>query len=237
MIEAKGIATTVIGLVRPHLEQTAPPRALWVPFQLGRPLGEPEDAAFQRAVLMQALSLLERPEGRPILEDFDADAPSEQDNPAWTCPVRLTSRSSRPAAALVEALAEELTEVIPYWQAARNRFSRTTVLLSKAEPATWPPYAAAFLSGQVPSEGLVQGQSPALGLRLMCDDLKALYLEAAQSSGPMPSSRQLNDWFWNTTVAADVLRALRAAALASEHAGFKTAGSRFIVPAPFIQKA
>ena len=47
MIEARGIATVVIGLVRPHLETIRPPRALFVPFELGRPLGAPEDAAFQ----------------------------------------------------------------------------------------------------------------------------------------------------------------------------------------------
>ena len=58
MLETRGTPTVAIGLVRPHLEQVRPPRGLWTPFQLGRPLGEPGDAIFQRRVLLQALNLL-----------------------------------------------------------------------------------------------------------------------------------------------------------------------------------
>lgn len=46
MLESLGLTTTVIGLVRPHIEKSANPRGLFVPFPLGRPLGEPGDAAF-----------------------------------------------------------------------------------------------------------------------------------------------------------------------------------------------
>ena len=96
-IEAQGIATTTIGLVRPHMEQSRPPRGLWVPFQLGRPLGEAEDKAFQRRVLIQALHLLERTDGGPIiLEDFPDDPPS------WT---DAEQDRRRPFAALREHLA------------------------------------------------------------------------------------------------------------------------------------
>jgi len=41
---------------------------LMLPFMLGRPLGEPNDAMFQRRVLLQALRLLERDDGPVILE-------------------------------------------------------------------------------------------------------------------------------------------------------------------------
>src|ERR1700721_2901202 len=63
MLEGRGTPTVAIGLVRPQMEKTPPPRGLWTPFQLGRPLGEPEDSAFQRRVLLQALGLLERRDG------------------------------------------------------------------------------------------------------------------------------------------------------------------------------
>ena len=65
MLELKGIPTTTIGLVRPHMDKIGPPRGLWVPFQLGRPLGEPGDKDFQRRVVLQALALLERKDGYP----------------------------------------------------------------------------------------------------------------------------------------------------------------------------
>lgn len=80
-MESRGFATTAIGLVRYQMEQVKPPRGLWTPFQLGRPLGEPEDAVFQRRVLMQALGLLERTDGPVILEDFPDDPPGWSDRP------------------------------------------------------------------------------------------------------------------------------------------------------------
>ena len=50
-----------------------PPRALWVPFIMGRPLGVPKDAAFQRRVLLAALNLLESASG-PVVVDYPEDA-------------------------------------------------------------------------------------------------------------------------------------------------------------------
>ena len=87
-LESEGLATTGISLVRPHTEQMEPPRALWVPFELGRPFGAPADAAFQRRVLEAALGLLDMGP-RPVLEDFPDDAPVT-DAPIgenWGCPV------------------------------------------------------------------------------------------------------------------------------------------------------
>ncbi len=238
MIEARGVATVAIGLVRPHIEKTKPPRGLFVPFPLGRPFGEPESAAFQRRVLLQALSLLERPQGPVILEDFAEDAPSMRDNPGWTPQVVLTDLATPAAgdvAGWVKAIAAELQTVIPHAQAAEHRFGRTTVGLSRLPPEAWAPYAAQFLTGVVP-DSPVPGLSPALVVRYIADDMKALYTQAAQAIGPQPSMAQHNGWFWGQTIAADFLRALRTAALASKHTGFNTAGSRFIVPGPFVEK-
>ena len=73
-MEEEGLPTTQISLVREHTEKIKPPRALWVPFELGRPLGPPNDAAFQKRVLIAALKLLEA-SGGPVLEDYPEDAP------------------------------------------------------------------------------------------------------------------------------------------------------------------
>lgn len=52
-----------------------PPRALWVPFPHGFPLGEPDRAALQHAVIESALRLLEDPSlSPPVLRDFDPGA-------------------------------------------------------------------------------------------------------------------------------------------------------------------
>ena len=52
--------TTGISLVREHTQQMQLPRFLWVPFELGRPFGAPNEPDFQRCVLRTALELLER---------------------------------------------------------------------------------------------------------------------------------------------------------------------------------
>jgi hypothetical protein len=77
-LEAEGIATTCISMVREHTEKTKPPRALFVPFPFGHALGRPDDPALQHRVLRAALELFEAPAG-PVLRDFPADAePGDQ---------------------------------------------------------------------------------------------------------------------------------------------------------------
>ena len=67
-LEDAGIATAGISLIRLHSEKIRPPRALWVPFELGRPLGVPNDPAFQTRVLQAVLDLV-RAESGPVLVD------------------------------------------------------------------------------------------------------------------------------------------------------------------------
>ena len=55
MLEERGTPTTVIALARNQAEKTRPPRALFVPFQLGRPLGTPEDAVGHMFALSKAI--------------------------------------------------------------------------------------------------------------------------------------------------------------------------------------
>jgi len=64
-LEEEGIATVAVVLIRPQAENTKPPRALWVPFELGRPFGPPNDAAFQKRVILAALGMLVE-DGGPV---------------------------------------------------------------------------------------------------------------------------------------------------------------------------
>ncbi len=232
MIETRGVPTTAIGLVRPNLEATRPPRALFVPFQLGRPLGDPGDAAFQRRVLLHALGLLERSDGPVILEDFPEDAPNEQDTPGWAPPFALPVPAMPPAGGWEAALAAEIVLLRPWWEQAQARFGRTTVGVSALPPEAWPAFAAPFLDGRMP-EGTPPRGSAALSLRYLADDLKAFCMEAVQAAGPAASSRQINAWFWSATVAGRMLVALRAVAMASDQKGLQTV-ARFLVPVPWL---
>ena len=66
-LEAAGLPTVQVSLIREHTASMKSPRALWVPYELGRPLGVPGDAAFQKRVLRAALSLLDRTDGPLII--------------------------------------------------------------------------------------------------------------------------------------------------------------------------
>jgi len=85
--------------------------------------------------------------------------------------------------------------------------------------------ATRFLAGELPT--IPELATPALALRMLCDDIRVLYSEAAQAEGPAPSARQIDEWFWRQTVAGRLLIALRTIAMASENNALKTVGGRF----------
>lgn len=71
-LERHGIATVAIVLLEEVARKVRPPRALWVPFPHGYPLGAPEEPELQRRVMEAALALLEDPEAEPpVLVRFD----------------------------------------------------------------------------------------------------------------------------------------------------------------------
>ena len=230
-LESKGFATSALASARVQAEKTRPPRALWTSAALGRPVGEPGDAAFQLRVLRQALGLLERADGPVILEDFPDDPPGLTDTLDWAPPV-TRAETFETAEDWRVAFAAELAGLMPVWAAAQARFGRTSVGLSFQGPAAWPSFVGEVLGGGLPVVGALE--TCALSVRFLCDDIKALYGEAAQAVGPQPSAMQVDSWFWRQTVAGGLLRALREVAMASENNALKTVGGRFFVPAPWV---
>ena len=68
-IEYAGITTVSLSLLREITEKIQPPRALYVPFPLGYPLGEPDNVELQMRVIQAAFALLPRNDV-PVLETF-----------------------------------------------------------------------------------------------------------------------------------------------------------------------
>ena len=64
-LERQGISTVAIQLLRRVAEKVRPPRALAVPFRHGYPLGAPDDAEQQQAVILAAFQMLEDPNLQP----------------------------------------------------------------------------------------------------------------------------------------------------------------------------
>ena len=228
------MATTQISLIREHTEKIKPPRALWVPFELGRPLGIPNDAMFQTRVLLAALRLLDEPNG-PVLHDFSEEAPSPLEDSAmgWACPIDLNTEPAdlTDPEQLRLAFRRELNEMRSWYELSVRRHGRTTFGVSGLDPETMRDFIIGFLDGNVPGNPR-EGLPLALMLKLTTDDLRTYYFEAAtaQPGESAPSSEVLADWFWQETVAARVLRAVKDSCMNSDDRMLKGVGERLLVP-------
>jgi hypothetical protein len=227
-LEEEGIATTQISLVREHTEAMKPPRALWVPFMLGRPFGVPNDAAFQRRVLLAVLRLLVAPSG-PVLEDYLEEAPQPAgDEPGgFACPVTF----SRPPGdgGLAGALQNEIAELAPWYELARKDRGRTTATLSGLPPEAAAKFVMDFIADPA-MPPYREELTPVLALRLVCQDLKAYYLGAVAAQPGARAALEAQQWFWHDTAAGRAFFRLREVCLASEDEMVKRFGAKGVVP-------
>ena len=228
-LEEGGVPTVAISLIRAQTENTKPPRALWVPFELGRPFGPPSDAAFQKRVILAALRLLERERGPVIIEDFPDEDPREQPDPGWRPPFAKPDLDNGSATRLALALEDESERVEAAFRRAAKERGRTIVGLSGLSVGEAGRYMAGWLRGQTPESPSAEMSAP-LTLRFAVDDLKAAYIEVALSGSATPSSKQLGDWLWNDTAAGAAIFALRSMYLASEDDRLKAIAGLFLVP-------
>ena len=233
--EDQGLPTTQISLIRLHTEQIKPPRALWVPFELGRPLGVPNNAAFQKKVLLSTLKLLEAPEG-PVLRDFKEDAPdSAVVDVVWACPVNLTRKEANlsTTAAMRAALKKEMVELRSWYDLALKKQQRTTVGVSGLDMEQVVEFIGAFLDGF--PENPRHDIALAYTLNFAVDDLKSYYYEAAaaQPGDLSPTSSDLDGWFWEQTAAAKVLFAIKDRCLESEDKMLQLVGKLLLIPSAY----
>lgn len=201
MLEAHGLSTVMISLVRGTTERLRPPRALHCEFPLGRPLGRPRDPGFQHSVLDAAFALLARAAG-PVLEDFPEQIEDEAEIPvACTVPPR-TSTGRHPAA-------EEALAYRPAYERQLARSGRTLVgrvigpddvpqavehFLVLAEARRWEP-------------NLLPGTPAEVAM-----DVRAYYEEAAvELSATVPAARSVEAWFFRETLTGRLLLAAQSA--------------------------
>lgn len=230
--------TAGISLIRPHTETIKPPRALWVPFELGHPMGSPNNAAFQRRVLLALLKLLEAPDG-PVLEDFPEDAPEGSEITVLACPVNFAQGiiESGDTDQMQVAFRSEMTAMRPWYDMAVSKRQRTTVGVSGIDLEALGDFIYTFVRGEEPANPR-DDISLAYTLKLAVEDLKAYYIEGitAQPGQEGASSQMLKDWFWGETVAGTVLLAVRKVCEASTDETMKMIGAHFIVPGDVVRR-
>jgi hypothetical protein len=236
-IEVCGIATTSISLVRRFTEAVRPPRALWVPFPFGRPLGAPRNVSAQHLVIREALELLSRSEGPvleelilpPELEHLDAKhqtlgrscgpngcdletilAAADSGQPVLVGP--------RPYDGDFTAVCQELVRLAGSHRRYYDLFGgRTQVGFSGVTPETIAEAANVvhrFVGGEkiVPHErGAAEPISEKQFIRLSIDDVKAFCLEArlAEDESAIENAAKANDWLWIDSRVGSLLAAAR----------------------------
>jgi hypothetical protein len=229
-LEREGLATAVIAIIRRHAERIRPPRALAVPFELGRPMGAPNAPAFQRRVLTALLDLLKSAKG-PVLVDFPDQAPATPGEQAgWACPINLSPPpAGSPHDQLQTALQDEIERLRPWHEEAKRARGRTTVGISGMAITDIPPLMMAFAQNlALPSP---QAGTPAVVVvKRATDDLKAFYYEAATAQPGRINDVALADWLWGETAFGRALLALRKACLMSEDAAIKNLGQLQLMP-------
>jgi hypothetical protein len=213
-LERQGIPTTGISLVREHTETVRPPRALWVTFELGRPMGIPDDAPFQRRVVEASLDLLTRTDG-PLIADYPEHAPEVSDFEGWACPINL-------APAQMDSLAVEIDRLATWYDRAVATRGRTTVGVSGLDMRAAGALVTQALNGALPE---------AHALKQATDDLRAYYLEASSAFPEPGSAVARKKWFWDETRLANALLALQPKLAASADQQHKILGNLTLIPA------
>ncbi len=203
-------------------------------FELGRPLGVPNDPSFQKRVLLATLKLLEAPDG-PRLEDFPEDAPASPDEiTVLSCPVNFTQTGTDigETEPLQTAFNREIISMRPWYDMAVKKRGRTTVGVSGIGLEAIGDFIYSFRKGVKP-ENPRDDIPLAYTLKFAVDDLKAYYFEGiiAQPGQESVSSRVLADWFWGETVAGKVLLAVKEAGRTNEDDLIRMVSSKLIVPA------
>jgi len=202
-----------------------------VPFELGRPLGVPNDAAFQNRVITAALDLFEAPSG-PRLIDHTEDAPPVEGPAALVCPVSFSQPVSDESsvAQLSAKFKEEIALMRPWYDRSTEERKRTTVGVSGMEPEAIGSFVVQFLDDDIPSTQ--EDNNLGALFKLAVEDLKAFYYESATARpGQMDAdSETLSQWYWRETVAGKVLVAVHRTHRDSEDETLRRVVNRNLVP-------
>jgi len=219
-------------LIREHTEGLRPPRALCVPFELGRPFGAPNEPDFQRRVLLAALKLLERNDG-PFIEDFPDKPPGPPaDMEGWTCPVNL----ARPETDISDAeklelnLKQEVALLRPWYEESIKNFKgRRLDGLTDYTPEEIIDFLVSFVDDPA-IESFIADLPLGRALKLTADDLKHFYIQAAMARPGNISDIQMGDWFYGETRAGKLLIKMREICLSHEVEALQMIGRTNFLP-------
>ena len=195
---------------------------------MGRPLGVPNDAAFQRRVLLAALNLLEAPAG-PVLADYAEDAPqvAEEETAGFACPVSF----AKPAleTGLAGAVQQEIAALTPWHELTRRDRGRSVATLSGLNAGGAAKFLTDFIAE--PRTPVYRDDiSLELALRLAVQDIRAYYLESVAAQPGARAALDARNWFYRETAAGQMLFKLREVCLENQNDTVRTYGGKGLIP-------
>ena len=149
-------------------------------------------------------------ESGPVLQDYPEDVPLEfasADFTGMSCPIALPQPSSTEDGVVADLL-REIQQVAPWYDLAVVQRGRTTVGISGLDVEPAGRFLAGYTEDEstpAPREDLTVGRL----LKLVCEDLKAYYSEAASAQPGMSASIAVEHWLFNETVLGKLLWQLR----------------------------
>lgn len=217
-----GIATVQVSLIRPVTEAVKPPRALWVPFPFGRPLGPPNRPDIQLDVLRRTLALVDQPTGPTLIDYPDHTGVASIDDAAWSCPVTFPAAEPEgESGAFAAQLKQEAMLLRPWFDEGLRTRGRTTVGASGKGVDFIDEMLEILVRFAVAGDMKIpDGYNHAMPqlLRYITGDVRDFYNEAAISKpgATFPSPMELLEWFFLETVAGDVFYQVRERLLAAD---------------------
>ena len=195
---------------------------------MGRPLGVPNDAAFQRRVLLAALNLLEAPAG-PVLVDYAEDAPqvAENETAGFACPVSFDKPVTQTG--LAGAVQQEIAALAPWYELTKRDRGRSVATLSGLAAEGAAKFLTDFITDQQ-TPVYRDGISLELALRLAVQDIRAYYLESVAAQPGARAARDAQNWFYRDTAAGRMLFKLRDVCLENQNSFVRTYGGKGLIP-------
>jgi hypothetical protein len=198
----------VIALVPQHAQRIKPPRTLLVPFDMGRPLGVPEDAGFQHRVLSAALELLERVDG-PVFQEYEEQVPDRDDESeeGWSCPVTFTKKGADES--IEQQLLNEIGLLQPWYDKGKKERGYSSFGVSEMNLEEIVSFLVSFLEDKPASSVRLSNYSISDTLKYAAEDLKAFHNESATSQPGWVNASEVENWYWGETAAGRLVREIK----------------------------
>ena len=222
VLETYGLCTVLLALVREFVEKVRPPRAVFVPFPFGAPVGMPGDREQQLTVLRTALNTFDAPSG-PVLVDFEAELP-----PGSAAAPTVASAIERGQPSAVDAATETSMMRHYYERWLAEHGNKTAVGLSGIPAVRFRGVIRSFEAFVDNPDGDIWKRPESVSrpefIRYCADDLKAMYLEGRIMMKPGETPEQANRWLWGETALGRLLVDVKDRMERSGDEGMRNAG-------------